>query len=429
MTDTPTSSTDGILPPDDRFIPVRREDLLDAIVADTQRFGDVAGEMREVVAAIERVIEQEAAAFHRSIDRHYAVFNPDRETLPQRDVDRLRSPDSYAGFRRRLDYLVTKANFVKLSHVEIDAAIMTANTQGIRIRLRPERVDHLDLYVRGHATIQRSFRTWRRPFKGVLRDIEVYRRMVVVVQLADSPFVILKLFREIPLADLEALLPHAEIRMSNFDRLKIIGGGAGAVGGVATKLTWALIGGAVATSQLLWPVVIAAGALSCRTIFGYRRARIFRDGQRTRHLYNQNLANNAGVLHTLNDLITQEECKEAMLAYAFCRGREPVRDADGLFDRVNAWVRQRFGVAIRFDTPDALETMDRLDLWGDRDRLTPIAGDEAIRRLDAHWSARRTAGYHYHMADMCEGGRSGDGVVITTPLTRGTAAGRSQQRS
>jgi hypothetical protein len=51
----------------------------------------------------------------------------------------------------------------------------------------------------------------------------------------------------------------------------------------------------------------------------------------------------------------------------------------------------------RFDTPDALETMDRLDLWVDRARRHAVGPDEALRRLRIHWSRRRSADYHFRM--------------------------------
>ena len=385
---------------DDRFIPIRDDDLVDAIEADRDRFPQVHDRVGRLAEALARVIDQEATAFHRMLDRQYAVFNPDRETIGQGDLAALRTAGAFAGFCANLGYLLDKANFERLDHVQVEAAIQAANSQGLRIRVRSERVEHLDLFVRGRSVVRGRFRTWRRPFKGEPRDLDVYQRLVVVVQLKDSPAVLLKLFREIPVADLEALLPHAEVQMSLGDRLKVIGGGAGALGGLATKLFWMLVGGAIVTTQLLWVAIAALMGLSLRSFFGYRRARQARDSQRTRHLYDKNLANNAAVLHVLINQIAREELKEALLAYAFVASADGAIGCEADLDRrTEDWLRERFGVEVNFDCPDAVETLDRLDLWTDRGAWRVASAQEAIDRLEAHWRDRRTIDYHRQAVD------------------------------
>jgi hypothetical protein len=390
---------DGLQLPDDRFIPVRHEDLVAAIETDPQRFGAAHRQIARVAEAVARVIDQETTAFRRDLDCRYAVFNPDRETVAPEDLTNARCPEGYDAFRARLHYLLDKANFERLDHVQIESAVQAANSQGLRIRVRPERVDHLDLYVRGRAYTSRAFKTWRRPIKGVPRELDLYRRLAVVVQLKESPYVALKLFRDIPAADIEALLPHAEVRMTPFDRVKLIGGGAGALSGVATKLFWMLVGGAVVASQLMWLAVVALFGLSLKSLLGSRRAMAAGDFQRTRHLYDRNLSNNAGVLHHLLTLVAHEELKEAVLAYAFlASGDGAITKATELDGRVERWLCDRFHVEVNYDCPDALETLERFGLWADRERWRVAEPSDAIARLEAHWSARRTADYHLSAA-------------------------------
>ena len=57
-----TSNDPVFHPPDDRFGPVRREDLIDAIEADPGRFGPAHEHVRTVDEALAQVIRQEAAA-------------------------------------------------------------------------------------------------------------------------------------------------------------------------------------------------------------------------------------------------------------------------------------------------------------------------------------------------------------------------------
>ncbi len=101
------------------------------------------------------------------------------------------------------------------------------------------------------------------------------------------------------------------------------------------------------------------------------------------------------MLHTLLGSIGQEEIKEAMLAWAMLAADTPrIAREQELAQQVRTWLRDRFDVKVDFDTPDALESLDRLELWADRARIEVVGADEAVRRLEAHWNERRTSGYH-----------------------------------
>ncbi|MCK4872942.1 MAG: DUF3754 domain-containing protein [Phycisphaerales bacterium] len=381
--------------PDDRFIPIRACDLVSA-VAEDDRFGDDHERLREVALALQDVIDQEALAFSRAITDCYAAFNPDRDTIPlSQDGATDKSAEQMHTW---IEYVFEKANFEQLDDVEIEEAIHAANTQGLRVRLRPELIEEMSLWVRGRSTMQRRFRTWRHPIRGVERELVVYRRLVVMARLHDDPNISLKLFKDIPIADLEALLPHAEVRMSWFDRFKAFGGGAGAAGSLVAKLL-KLFTTVVVASRLMWILLAGFGLICLRAILGYRSTRRMRDSQRTQHLYYQNLDNNAGVIHTLISMIAQEELKEAVLGYAFCRTESDAIHGEADLARVvNNYLRERFDADVQFDAPDAIETITRLHLWADADELKPLEPDQAVRLLQRHWRTRASRPYHEQMA-------------------------------
>ncbi|MCA9300877.1 MAG: DUF3754 domain-containing protein, partial [Phycisphaerales bacterium] len=236
--------------PDDRFIPVRACDLLDAVATDD----DIGfAEMREIGDLCRHLVEQEAGALERAIEATYAPSNPDRETIllgaPRADADAL---------HRSLRYLLDKANFEVLDDIGIADAPDAARARGVRVRLRPDRIESMTLAVRGRTSRMRHVRDARHPLKGTWQEEQIYRRLVVVSRLKDDVAIHLKLFREIPLADLEALLPHAEVRMNWVDRAKVAGGGVGVVGATALKISKVLV--SIATiSKLLWIVGPALG--------------------------------------------------------------------------------------------------------------------------------------------------------------------------
>ena len=243
-------------------------------------------------------------------------------------------------------------------------------------------------------------RPWRRPLQGAPRRLAVYRRIIVVARLRDDPHVLLKMFKEIPLEDIEALLPHAQVEMNWFDRMKLMGGGAGMVGTTATKVL-KLATGALVVGQLLWVLMVGAGLLAFRTLMGYRNVRVQRDLQRTTNLYYQNLANNAGVLQSLVAMIAQEEVKEAFLAYALCHAApQPIRFPAELAGRVESYLAERFGVCFKFDVADAVESVTRLELWANQDRFEVVPPPIAPERLRRHWLEPRSWHYHESLASQ-----------------------------
>lgn len=279
--------------PDDRFIPVRASELIPQLCADAGRFGLDAQMVGGLAQVFQDVIEQEAGAFERALADVYALVNPDRDTQLPADVAQRRTPDLYRSLHTQLTYLLRKANFRRLDAVQVDRAICTAKAYGLRIRLNPERIERLEVWVRGRGATTQCGRSWRHPFHGIVAEIPLYRRLAVVARLRNDPHVLIKLFKDIPEAGVEALLPHAEVAMDWRDRLLVFGGGAGALGSSAGKIL-GFVKGVVFLSQLAWVLLVGFAGLAVRAFFGYRRARASRDSRRTQHLYFQNLANNAG---------------------------------------------------------------------------------------------------------------------------------------
>ena len=386
---TPASRL-GVHLPDDRFIPLRPDDLEQALADDAERFGLEREQVKSVAEAMDRVLRQEIEWLRRGLERAYDPHNPARDTLLLGDDQE--QEEAKARVRHLIGYVLDKANFEPLDEVQVEAAVGAASSHGIRIRTNPDRVEWLELWVRGRTTASRAIRTLRRPIKGEAHDVELYRRLAVVFQAKDEDALNLKLFREIPVADVEALLPHAEVAMSGFDQLKIWGGSVGALGGVATKL----LESTVVFSQMLWVGVVALGGLSVRSILGYRRAKHTRLSQMTHHLYYQNVANNAGVLDQLVVSIGHEELKEALLAYVMVHGG--VGDETALREQVSRWLAERFDVEVDFDGPDALETLERLGLWADREAWRVLEPDETIAVLSEIWKEQRMADYHLRAA-------------------------------
>ncbi len=379
----------AIEPPDNRFIPLRAVEVLRALVGPGAPLEDHKDALTSVFGCLREVIDQEARSFERYLLDRYHPFWPDADTASGPSE----TPPDEAAFLRALAYLLDKCNCERLSDPQLQNAIDTANMHGLRVEIDNSVVRHLEVFVRGRGTITKRFRSARSPIKGRPREIEVFKRLALIVSFHNDEDVILKLFRDIPLADLEALMPHARLRMNWFDRVKVFGGGAGALGGAAPKLWAVLVGSAALTGGFVWVIVGALFGLSFKSFLGYRNTMKHRVGQRTQHLYYQNLANNAGVITTLLHQVSEEELKEALLAYAFLLNGEN-RSAVELDDRIERWLLDRLGIDVNFDCPDGLETLDRMGLWRDRETLGVLDPDASCTVLEEHWRHRRSEGYH-----------------------------------
>ncbi len=389
---TPLPSTNGETGPkvlEDRFIPVRIEAIVNAIDAHPERFGELSGWARKISRAIDRVITLEVGELHRHLDHLYASANPDLDALAEPNPAWTTIDARLGG---ALGYLFDRASFTPLTDVGIEEAIAASSAYGLRVRIRPEKIESLAIHVRGRSTVELIRRIRSRPWRRRTIDIEVYTRLAVVARLKGEEGLRLKLFRDIPVADVEALLPHAEATMSAMDRAMVIALAAGSLGSLGKVIST----GATSTGALAIPAAIGLGGMAIRSFFGYRRKKKQRTAHRTEHLYEKNLANNAAVLHTLCRMIAHEESKCAIVAYAVLAARHDLPEnkrwpMEQLGARTNSYLHRRFGVTSSFDAQAALETLERLGLMTEASLADP---ERAFETVEAHWKTRDTTGFH-----------------------------------
>lgn len=376
--------------PDDRFVPLRSQDLAEYLSRDTATFGAVAGELPAVCESITDVIQQEAIAFDRELVHRYVPFNPDAETIVDPADTRRRTEDSCGEFISRIEFLLEKTNFVELSTAQIEEACRAPRSEKLRVRLHPDRVRHISVWVRGRGDVPRKRRNWRGVEEQNGQRVPVHRRLVLVFRFPNDPYVYLKVFKEIPTDEVDALLPHAEVLMTAWDRLMVAGGGVGVVGSTFSKIM-AAVKAVAYWSNLAWVLLVGGLVISWRAFRGFRNAKTKRNWLLTRRLYYQNLDNNVGVIHKLLAMVAQEEVKEALLAYAFCSSARPhFRCAEDLRAAVEDYLQRHFHVEVDFDVLDSIETLRRLRLWNEAGALHPLEPRAALAELQAHWMEKRT---------------------------------------
>ncbi|QDU55867.1 DUF3754 domain-containing protein [Aeoliella mucimassa] len=361
--------------PDNRFLPLRACDLVDTLAADAGYFGLTPESLRAFAAALEHVIDHETGTFERNLADAYSLFNPDRDTLPMREPP-LPRPEEYDELCEQLEFVLDKANYEELDDVQIAQAVMQARSRNLTVRVDPNRVEFLRLWVRGRGEVEKRERDWWRPWIWRTSSVPIFKRLVVLARLKNDPFVMLKLFKDIPEAEAEALLPHAEVTMTLWDRIKLWGTGASTLGMTIMKV----VVGFAALWKLAMVILVGVGTVGIRSVLGYRNARLSRDWQRTRHLYFQNMGNNASALQLLVATVKQEEFKEALLAYLFALAPFGEFEQSGktFCEHIEHYIHARYGVDVDFDIADAEQKLVKLGLCpaGAPQDVLPL--DEAV---------------------------------------------------
>ena len=145
----------GFTRPDNRFIPVGSDDLIEYLSTDTETFGEESSRITEVSRWMVRILEQEKSAFERIITRAYSRINPDRET-----IDLLNgNPPGDSEFRllnSKVQHMLEKANFEQLSDDQVEMALEAGSTHGIKVKLDEDSLEELSIFEKILPVADRS---------------------------------------------------------------------------------------------------------------------------------------------------------------------------------------------------------------------------------------------------------------------------------
>jgi hypothetical protein len=393
-----------------RFIPFSRRDLQRMLIAERRLNAQQAGVFQAGTGRISDFFRDEFHALRQSLKSVYAGLDPDADTrrVAAGEAD---SADSPAELLRQLTSLLNRGNYEALGDADLKRAFRRPSLFQIRLQVDLKDFDDVLLYCRGASERSETIRVFFGMFKRQLQFVN-YERVVLYLrfadrgQPADSEFppgrVMIKLFQNVPDADLEMLFPNTRVAMRWIDRL-LIGVPALASGVVvaSTKLAAPLL--LLGTLVGYWlglhaePVsldkrgllLIAAGfaALGAYlwkqwSTYRNRKAR-FRQAL-TRNLYFKLLDNNAGVLLRVLDDAEESECKEALVALYFLLAMPDGATSAALDAEIEAWFASRWSARLDFEIDDALQKLSRLGLaeesggyWqatGKHQSLTQVAG-------------------------------------------------------
>lgn len=398
----------------EHYIPLRKADLVQRLLAEPALDANERTGVEHLCRLLEATIHHEYHERLESLKQAYAPFDPDGESRPPEEISIDERNQCAAQLFDQFQALLERANYRRLSRDELEAALRATSDWSVNVSIDLSLFERLEVFTRGDVVGKKSIRRWQNGFQSQIVDVPTYQRLAVIFQprpaqrLAqlDSGSVVLKLFKNIPKADIEMLLPGTRVRMTLFDQGRILLPTLSGLGLTAFKLLQGAAALATAGAHSLFAFLgLAAGTVGygVRSFHGYLRTKDKYQLTLTRSLYYQNLDNNAGVLFRLLDEAEEQEFRETLLAWWLLRSfRQTGATAEMLDRSAEAWLRDRCGLSVDFEVSDALEKLDRLGL---AQRLPVSNSSEArwraadiptaLEALDRAWDNY----FRYHQTD------------------------------
>ena len=372
-----------------RFIPFRRTDLVQMCLSlerldAEQKFAFDAGLQR-----IEGYFHQEFRQLKQELKHAYGPLDPDADT---RVVEEFRDGQASDRLAILLEQVLDRANYERVTRTQLEQALNSASLFNLKLQVDLEEFEEALLFTRGASP-----RTEQVSYLFGLRqrtvDFVNYDRVVLYLRFkedidADSTLggcqpgsTMIKLFQNVPGADVEMLFPNTRVGMRLLDKL-LIGVPALVSGGIVmtTKLgttlllMGSLLGFWLGTSSepvelnkgtvlVLLAGLGALGGYLWKQYSSFRNRKMRFAQALTESLYFKLLDNNAGVVFRLLDEAEDSECNESLLAYYFLLAAGGPLTAQDLDGEIEQWFEQRWQSRLDFEIDDALNKLQQLELF------------------------------------------------------------------
>jgi hypothetical protein len=401
-----------------RFIPFRKADVIQMCLKDMRLTDAEVIEFKEFCQILEALFHFEFYKRLEKLKASYGPFNPDADTRKVFHYSEPEKKDLQKQLVSEMTAVLNAANFEKITAEDLHQALAEESLFQIRLEVDFEDFEDVIFFRRGKTvkeeTLVKFFGLSKKTFKFTNSE-----RVAIYIKFKEKQYfenqnrknlyfepgsTIIKLFHNVPKADLEMLFPNSKVRMKAID--KIVIGVPAAVSGIivlVTKLgaSLLLVGSVISfwlgvkdqEVQIKQQHLIALGAglgtlggFMFRQINKYKNRKIKFMKALSDNLYFKNLDNNAGVFYHLIDAAEEEDFKEAVLAYYFLLTAKDPLTKKQLDDRIEKWLAERWDCHIDFEIGDATHKLLRLNLIEqDGEILRSVPLGEAKQQLDTIW--------------------------------------------
>ncbi|QDV56904.1 TMEM143 family protein [Rosistilla oblonga] len=385
------------------FIPITAAELKSVLLAHP-RAAAQADHLHRVFESLTSILNHDYRNLHQQLETHYSVLDPDRDLKLLTEPTDAQCDASLRHMRGYLHDLLRAANFTQLDQQQIRGAIQTSSDWGVRLQINFDIFESIDVYARGDIVGMRTRRLWKSYWKMSEMEVPIYQRLVAVFKLKPDAKLVgahaggqyhrdrlhLSMFKNIPQADVDMLLPGSSIRFSWLDRTKIFAPTLGGIGVTVFKiLRGAVVIAATGLAAVMGVAVLAIGIIgyAVRSIVSYFHTKDKYLLNMTRSLYYQKLDSNAGVIYRLLQEARQQDLLESIVVYfILATSDEPMSEA-AMCKRVELLLKDLLAIEIRFDPYSAMKRLHRLGivLDGGGDTVSVLSPETSVRQLDHYW--------------------------------------------
>lgn len=399
-----------------RYIPFRKHDIITMCAKKLAK--DQQTSFKQLCELLASLIHFQYHGTLESLKNNYAPFDPNSDTRLINSVTDEQKAQCQRDFAKDFANVLNAANFEVITHQDLQDALNEESLFKVRLEVEFDDFEEVVFYRRGESQLTETITSFWGLRKKPLHFTN-YDRVAVFIRFKDKAYfesknklpmgfepssTIVKLFQNVPKADLEMLFPNSEVRMRPID--KIIIGSSALIGGavvLVTKLGASLLllfalfafwGGfrdeaVTMTQQHFITLAIGIGVFGSFVFkewskFKNRKIKFMK--ALSDNLYFKNLDNNAGVFHTLIDAAEEEDTKEALLAYTFLLKSEKGLSAQMLDEQIETWFKTKYKCELDFEISDALEKLTRMRLVTRTNYVySAINLDHAKTILDERW--------------------------------------------
>ena len=359
---------------------------------------------------LQAIFHVEHLALLLQVEEIYAHLDPDSELIDLQSVDEIQRRALTGSLIDRMGEILFSAHYKRLTAEELQRIVTTGTQWGMRLDVDFELFDRLEIFVRGYRTVSMVRRRWRNLFRQEHFRLPEFQRLILLFRIKtpqageakprgdqsfDANRVYLKAFKNIPETDVEILLPGSRVRLTHFDKARIL---FPTISGViitfyklfrsAVVLTVAFSFNAVVGWAMFIGVVVG---YVVKSVLSYFRTKSNYQYALTKSLFVKNLDNNLSVIYRILHEAEEQEVSEAILAYTLL-WKHPelaVANATGarLDELAEKFLMEVSHVEVDFEVHDALAKLARLQIVAcdPHGNWQAVGLNNALNSLDIAW--------------------------------------------
>jgi hypothetical protein len=409
----------------EHFLPLTRNALLDRLTRTIAWPNGNATEARRFFRFLDYWRQQSYSTKLMDLEHAYEPFSPDSDLLITRKFSPAESAELQRRFVDGMKALMQNANYTQVDPSQVEIIMSRETHYGLDLHVDMSAFEEILIFYRGKTTRREERRDRRRLYLSKQTfELPIFQRLFILFKLKPADvrvreimatekcdrkeaertvkklrgllpaqirddYIYMKLFKNIPQADLEMIFPNTKIKFRMFDKLKL-----GATGGAG--LGAGIFGAAGKIALLSTNPVAAAGAAVGLGGVAFRQVmNVVNQKNRymvtmAQNLYFHAMADNRGVMTLMADHAAEEDIKEEMLLYSVL-AKEPVSvgDLDEVDEAIEQYLRNTYGIEVDFDVRDALMRLiaDGIVSQLPDGTLKTLSPAEGARHIDALWDA------------------------------------------